>query len=317
MSMTRSPDSARYGWARIAAAVAFLAAVAQAATIAFPSVPLAAGSEPRCAALRIDPFANRNAYVLFDGNVKDGYGRMYIWSPDEPRYATPQAVAVAEQNRFPALTFQSAVEREAAVVSWQIVWQKAKGGEGGNYFDYVTGKTVERERREFDYVNFYFQTDYARGPKEEAVNAKPAWPLDVTMRGDLGTPGSPTNLPPSLAPWEHLNYYMAVKPYYGEKSKAGLAFVGKLNYGGQECVVRSLPKDTEVRLVVAPYLEAPIRSNALTRAEALGAEGTKVDLPYGWYDLGWEFNCPGLAVQPRLDVVLRPYALNPPVPGGL
>jgi hypothetical protein len=299
-----------------AAATALLAATAASAADekAFPRGVALAGAEPRVATVRVDPFSGRNAYLLFDGSVKDGYGRMYVWSPGDSRYGTPQTVASAvagEQNRFPALAFQSTAEGLAAQVTWQISWEKRKGGSGGNYYDYITGKVVERERKEFDYVEFGFQVDYARGAGGKAE-------LDVGIRGGLGTPGSPTNLPPTFAPWEHLNYAVSAKPFYGEKNKAGLTCAGRLYYGGSECVVRSLPRDTVVTLSVAPYLDPPVYSNALTLTEAFGADGVKVEqLPYGWYDVNWSFACPGLTAYSRLDTVLRPLPITPPlVPGG-
>jgi hypothetical protein len=55
----------------------------------------------------------------------------------------------------------------------------------------------------------------------------------------------------------------------------------------------------------------PIYSNDVTWSEAI-VKGIDVKLEYGWYDLSWNMDCPGLLVRPRLDQAVRatPYPIT-------
>ena len=299
------------------AAVAVAATAASAAmTNDFPKVALAAGSAPQYSVLVIDPLVERVAYVLWDGNVKDGFGRVYVWVPGDAKYGTPIAAASGEGNKFPPFTFSSSGSQEVANVSWQLGWDRRTGGGTYSYLDYATGKTITHEGEQITYPVFIFDVNYTRGDRSLAASPQASYPLDVRIYGEMGATTVWTNLPPAFAPWNNLNYWMDVKTVYGEREKSGLSFTGRLYYAHWPCTVRSTPKVSKVDLMVSPYLEAPTYSNAVTYVEA--SSGIKVEVPFGWYDLLWRFTCPGLNVQSRLDywVVYSPFPYPPPVPGG-
>ena len=279
----------------------------------FPAVALAAASDPRYVVISVDPFTNRLAYVLYDGNVKDGYGRIYVWMPEDPKYGRPVSATVAEGNKFPPLTFTSTNGDEAAIVSWQLSWERRTSGPR-SYFDYTTGKTVN-QGDSVTYLALPFDVDYMRGDRSLLGAGGAAAPLDVRIHGEVGASAVWTNLPAAVTPWSQLNFWMDVKSEYYEKGGA-LSFTGRLYYAHWPCTVHSLPKSAKVDLTVGPYLEGPSYSNTLTHTEAL-VTGVKVEVPFGWYDIMWRFFCPGLSVVSRQDywIVLSPHPFPPRASG--
>jgi hypothetical protein len=269
----------------------------------FPKVDLLPGSMPYYAPVMLDTETNTTGYVLFDGNVSNGYERVYFWSPDDPAYRTPKMFRFnAETRRFGPVRFTPKHGKDDIKLDWWFSW----GRHGGAYehFDYLTGQT--RKGVSAVYPRFTFFCDYARQPRSGARGESL---VDITMSGEINA-SVWTNMPAALQPWHTLNFYMGVK-LLREKDGTQAHFDGRLNYGNSRCEVRSLPRDTVCTLVVAPYMGQPVLSNDLTWSEAL-VKGVNTKLDYGWYDLSWNMTCPGLRVRPRLDPAVRasPYPIS-------
>lgn len=266
----------------------------------FPKVDLQAGSVPYYASVMIDTETNTAVgYVLFDGNVSNGYERIYFWTPEDAAYRTPKVFRWnAETRRFGPVRFTPRADRDEIKLDWWFSWGRAGGAY--EHFDYLTGTT--RKGVSAIYPHFTFHCDYARQPR---AGARGESLVDITMRGDVAA-SVWTNMAAPLQPWNNLNYYMGIK-LLREKNDTLARFDGRVNYGHHPCEVRSLPKETVCTLVVAPYLESPVYSNDVAWSEAI-LKGVEVRLPYGWYDLNWNIESPGLRIRPRLDVQVR---LNP------
>ncbi len=279
--------------------------------IVFPTVPLAEGSAPHYAALSINPFTNTTPlYVMFDGNVKAGYNRAYLWSPDDAQYGTPVSVACGEERRFPpiARAAKSPDGSDAAAVSWSLRWGQQSSG-SHTYHDYVTGKDVTVNRATSSWPVFVFQCSLGIGDAASAT--RQSFPLDITIPGQLGVSGTPTNLPGGTAPWNHLVYAMTVKHTPGDRKQSGfMQLSGWLRYGNSPCTIRALPAETRVDLMVSPYMEGVVYSNAMVGMQAFST-GAKVDVPAGWYQCWWRMTCPGLRVAADLPG-LYPLTQKPP-----
>ena len=264
---------------------------------AFPRVELAPGSVPYYAPVCVDVDTNEIAYLLFDGNVSNGYNRLYFWIPGHPEYRTPVAIRWnAETRRFGPLTFQPRHPQDEIRIGWSFTW----GRHGGafEHYDYLTGQT--RKGTQPLVPTFGFQCDYFRRPRG---GARPADSMvDMTMWGNLYA-SLWTNMPSPLQPWTALNYYKTIQ-IVREKGEVAALFRGRLNYGDNLCEVRALPRETTCTLVISPYMRPPIYSNDVSWAEAF-QQGIRVPLEYGWYDLYWTITSPGLLVKPRLDVAVR------------
>ena len=263
----------------------------------FPRVELAPGSRPYYASVMLDMETNTIGYVCFDGNVSNGFERLYFWSPDDPAYRTPKAFRYnAETRRFGPVKFSPRHSKDDIKLDWWFSWRRS----GGSYehFDYITGQTRKGTSAIIPYFVFY--CDYARQPRS---GARADSLVDITMMGDISA-SVWTNMPAPLQPWQTLNYYMGVKLVRAKDSTVA-HFTGLLSYGHSRCEVRALPRDTVCTLVVSPYLGEPVYSNEVTWSEAI-VKGVDVKLDYGWYDLSWDMACPGLRVRARLDAQVRP-----------
>ena len=274
------------------------AAQARERPAAFPKVPLVSGSIPYYAPVMVDVETNQIGYVLFDGNVSNGYDRLYFWIPDDSTYRTPKAFRMnSESKRFGPIDFKPRHDKDEIRIGWSFSW--ARHGGAYQHFDYLTGQT--RKGTSAIYPVFYFHCDYQRQPRG---GARPSPSLvDITIPGYMGA-SVWTNMPRALEPWHTLNYYMTTR-LVREKDHTLVRFMGVLNYAHNHAVtVRALPRETVCTLVVSPYLERPVYSNDLTWAEAIGT-GVDVKLEYRWYDLDWNISCPGLRAYPRRDIAVR------------
>jgi len=280
----------------------------------YPEVPLQEGSAPVFMTIATEPFTLKPAYLLFDGNVKSGYSRVYVWCPGDAKYGNPVPLAAADK-KFPKLEFEKTHEQGKSLVSWTIGYDIREHGSGGSYFDYVTGKTIEREASKVTVAQFTFSVDYKLADSKSLNTAGRNFPLDLTISGVVNGGGSRTNLPPALAPWNQLRIDLAVTASPSDKKGGSLTFVGKLFWGGSPCVVRSLPKTSEFYLKVAPFREEPIFADNVDPVLAFGA-GHTVEAPFGWYDFSWKFKCDGIK-EPAVNRQEVPYAFAPPPPPGI
>lgn len=265
----------------------------------FPRVDLSPGSIPYYSAVMLDVETNQIGYIMFDGNVSNGYDRLYFWVPDDMNYRTPKTLRLnSETKRFGPVKFQPRHGKDDIRIDWSFTW----GRSGGSYdsFDYMTGKS--RRINAGIYPRFYFSCDYARQPRGGGRTDNL---VDITIPGEIGGASIWTNLPAPLEPWHTLNYYMA-KKLVRDKDNTLVHFNGVLNYGGHRCEVRSLPRETVCTLMVIPYMEKPTYSNDMGWAEAF-VNGIELKLEYRWYDFYWNIACPGLNVYPRLDYDVRGF----------
>lgn len=263
----------------------------------FPRVELAPGSRPYYASVMLDMETNTIGYVCFDGNVSNGYERLYFWAPEDSVYRTPKAFRWnAETHRFGPVKFSPRHSKDDIKLDWSFGWSRAGGS--FEHFDYVTGQT--RKGGSAIFPRFHFYCDFARQPRSGSRNESL---VDITMVGEIGA-SVWTNMPTPIQPWRLLNYYMGVK-LVRTKEATVAHFDGRLNYGTGRCEVRALPRDTVCTLIVAPYLGQPVYSNDMSWSEAV-IKGVDVKLDYGWYDLSWNMTCPGLRVTSRLDAQVRP-----------
>jgi hypothetical protein len=218
-------------------------------------------------------------------------------------YRTPKMFRYnAESKRFGPIKFSPRHDKDEIKLDWSFSWVRQ---DPHTYFDYVSGQT--RKSGTAAYPRFYFRCDYARQPRSGSRGDSL---VDITIPGEF-SPSVWTNLPAPLQPWNTLNYYMGVK-LLREKDATQARFEGVLSYAHHHrCEVRAMPRDAICTLVVAPYMGKPVYSNDLAWADAM-VKGVVVKLDYGWYDLNWNLQCPGLKVAPRLDVYVRasPYPIT-------
>lgn len=279
----------------------FYAVAAEEVPEEFPEVALSAGSKPRYTALALDEEIDQVAYVLFDGNVTDGYRKIYVWIPGDPKYKNPVAIrTTAEGNNFPPFERTQSVkdkDKDKASISWRLAWRTRRSGGKRTRVDYATGKTTTTTSKVVTYAVFPFTVDYAYGRHTGLARGSSKAPLDISIHGELRVSDTWEELPKALAPWKKVYFNMTRTAQY-EKEKGRLLFKGRLLHSHHRpCTVRSLPEDTEIILSINPYLEAPVYSNMLSVAEAF-ADGVGVELPYGWYRYRWSFKCNGLKVSP-------------------
>jgi hypothetical protein len=261
----------------------------------FPKVDMASGSVPFFAAIMLDVQTNQIGYIMFDGNMTDGYDRLFFWVPDDMNYRTPKSYKLnAETKRFGPIKFRPKHDQDDIDIEWSFTW--AKQGPY-DHFDYASGKTIKQGAT---YPRFWFSCDYANKPR--SAGARTDARVDITIPGEISA-SVWTNMPAALQPWHTLNYYMSVK-LLREKDNTLGHFEGLLNYGDHRVVVRTMPKETICTLVVAPYMGKPVYSNDLSWSEAL-VTGVNLKLDYGWYDMNWNIVCHGLNVYPRLDHHVR------------
>jgi len=184
---------------------------------AFPRVEMVPGSVPYYAPVYVDVDSNEIAYVMFDGNVSNGYNRLYFWIPNHADYRTPKALRWnAETQRFGPVVFQPRHPRDEIRIAWSFGWGRAGGA--FEHYDYLTGQ-VRKGTRAIHPV-FRFQCDYFRRPRSGTRPADSQ--VDITMRGQLNA-SLWTNMPAPLQPWNSLNYYKTIQ-IVREKGEVSVLF---------------------------------------------------------------------------------------------
>lgn len=248
----------------------------------YPEVALSAGAQPQYAALAMDPWKSRVAYILFDGNLAAGYRRVYVWIPDDARYGRPVALAVGEGDRFGPIEVRVEHDQDVSRVRWALTAQKRTAGGSHQQFDYATGKTTTVTTEQRDYVQFGGMANLAHGNRLDLVGQKD-FPLDITVGSGLSVVADWASVGAPAAPWEHLNYRVQPRAEAaGEEATIVLT-------GVSNAQIRSLPEESLVEVKVRPYLEDPI-SSASYSADAL-SRSVAVTVPYGWYTVSWKLEC--------------------------
>jgi hypothetical protein len=322
------------GWLKRAAlpAAAFLFALVGDPTAAkdklpekFPPVALAPNSSPRYLTVESDLWTNKPAFLLFDGDVTNGYRRLYVWSPENPEFAKPVALNVGEKNRFESfrlLAHNPSNANDSAVMAWAFGWTARTSGAAASsatVFDYVEGKMVTVSRAAVATAVqpiFWFNVTFRRGPRASVTGSGSGQaPLDLVITGEAGSgvPSWSNVTAGGAAPWNRLTLGMPFKslPDKRDKEKEKLAFTAALYYGNYPCQIMSLPKESTITLTLNPYMEPPLFSNTLSAIEVF-SKGITAEIPYGWYEQFYWLQCPGLAPAPGW-VALQPY----PKPAGI
>jgi len=275
----------------------------------YPEVILDAKSEARYTAVALDTTGSQAAYLLFDGNVNKGYDRVYVWIPGDPKYDKPLSKKSGEQKQFSpfGINTKSDKTKEDVTINWQMAWY-IHGGRH-DYWDYKVGKMVKRDVGK--YPRFPFNVHVLRKPSR--AMAKPGTEsVDIVIPGEIPTSTTWTNCPAPLAPWNKLRFDITTKREKAkEQDKGRFRFLGRLLYWHwRECTVRSMPPETDITLMVSPYLEPPIYSNKLTAVDMFH-KGITLEFPYGWYDVDWSIKCSGLKVRTRKEWRRKMYSPYP------
>ena len=257
---------------------------------AFPQVLLSRNSQPRYTAINLDSLQNQVAYVLFDGDVTNTYKRVFVWSPGHEKYgAKPVSSLLSDETGvYCSIKTKSQVGEEGSITTWTLKYRSETHGQ--QYKDYKTGEMVTKDKKLVP--RFYFTVDLQRGPARRADRQAGKYPLDIGISGRLSVSDSWEKLPAVAEPWKYVYCSMSRKPTY-DKKRGFLRCKGHLRYHRSRwntfpITIRNLPEDSRVSVEIAPYLEDPVYSNELGVAEIFLGH-TDVDLPYGWYSIGWEF----------------------------
>ena len=268
-------------------------------TVAFPEVDFRDQSSPRFATLSIDPFTNRVVHLAFDGNVTDGYNKVWVWTPGERDYDPPKVFTSTSERNFKPISFESKQERKTALVQYALRWAIGRSGGTHTSKNYVTGETTTRTTKVTTYPYFDYSCTYGRG-EHAALRGPGQYPLHVVIPGRISVTGVQTNLPVAYTPWQNLHFTMGLKPIHGAREEdRGLIFTGNLwhhHHSGWRVDVKSLPESAAIKLAATPYLESPVYEEELTYEQAFD-EGVRINLPYGWYGFTWSFTCDGVGIN--------------------
>ncbi len=264
----------------------------------FPDVPLLANSRPRFAVLGVNPWTNAAAFVMFDGDLSNGYKRIYVWIPDDPDYDKPVALNANESRRFDPFTVSATNGENGATLSWALAWStNTTGGGGGTRteVDYVTGKsrTVTVAAQPISrHAAFGYSLTYRYGPADSVLASGSKAPLELVLSSSIGAYGSWSNVTGAAhAPWNQIQLAMAPK-YFPDKAGLKVNLTGQLTHGGGSCRIVSLPPESQLTVIVSPYLDPPVYSNTLPGVE--GMRNTEIFIPYGWHSMWYALRAPGI-----------------------
>jgi hypothetical protein len=256
----------------------------------FPKVPLAQHSQPRYVAIDLDSIKSQVAYLLFDGDVTNGYDRVFVWSPGHEKFGKkPIAFRHEEETKaYTAITTESVEGKIGAETKWSIRYTPET--HGSSYRDYKTGKMVQNAS--VLVPCFYFSLDLKRGPARHSERKGGKYPLDITIGGRLYVADEWEKMLPTEAPWTKVYCSLSREPNY-DKRRGFLRCKAHLQYWHDRwntypCTVRSLPDDTRVHIEVAPYLEKPIYEKDL-KEDDIFMKPIDIDVPYGWYRVMFTF----------------------------
>jgi hypothetical protein len=256
----------------------------------FPKVNLSHGSEPRYMLIEMDSLKSQPAFLLFDGNLKDGYEHLFVWSPGDDKYGKkPISYRLEKETQdYTSFSSESQSNKVAAETRWTIKYRPET--HGSSYRDYKTGKMIEGKPTLLPC--FYFEVELQRGPANRMERKGGKWPLDISIPGRLYVVDDWQKLPPAEAPWTKVYCSISRDVTYGRKGGV-LHCQGHLHYWHDRwnnfaCTIKSLPDDTRVQLEVAPYLEKPIYAEDL-KTEEIFLKPHDVDVPYGWYRILFTF----------------------------
>lgn len=279
----------------------------------FPDVDLLGGSIPRYTAVVVDAWTKDVGYLMFDGNVEEGYPRVYIWVPGDMDYRRPVMKRVVGENEFSPFEFFSTGDGKQAVIEWQAKWGIRTHG-SYDRLDYKTGKMVHVERETTRTPAFFYRCNYMRAKGTVRTHTTKDFTLNIGIDGEFRTSESWEDLPEAIAPWEQLRFYM-IRQQTPEEKRGKVLFRGRLQFWSinqwRDIVIRAFPEDAGATLSIRPYMEPPVYSNSFGVKEAFDT-GVEVELPYGWYEYNWDFKCDGVNVTPRKDfhVVLTPQPFS-------
>ena len=284
----------------------------------YPDIELSEGSVPHYAAVAMDSWDGEIAYLLFDGTVGLGFKKLYVWIPEDRKYGTPQGMTPNQEGAFPAFGPERPVinEDEKSMVKWRFRQSFHKRAAGSSsHRDYVTGQTVTRSWQASQGYSLAFAVDFAHGNKRSAITLSHGLPMDVTISGSFGTQTDWKKIGGGFAPWTSLAIDLNFQRAPAKDPKNSIVSFDSrgLSYGNTSCQVRSVPDDGRISLVISPYLDPPVYSNAVTLAEVADG-GLSAEIPYGWYGLrASKYKCGKYIYPVRVHGVGRyPFPLSMP-----
>jgi hypothetical protein len=254
---------------------------------AFPEVELESESEPAFHAFALDAWGNRTAYVLFDGNGKEGYSQIFVWVPEETGYDPPKRLTPNTEGDFPQFGLGKAQihEEERSTVVWRVrqrYWKRGPSKRTVTQHDYVTGKTTTRtvSSKGGEGYDLSYAAGFGYGPKGAMATVSRGLPLEVAFGNRLEPQPWEKIKAPGGRPWSSLSLEIRTKNTGPVDRDSGtLSFSTD---GFYHCKVASFPPDVQYGFTIRPYLEPPAYSNSIPIGDFL-EQGLSVELPYGWY----------------------------------
>lgn len=270
---------------------------------AFPRVDLVPNSVPQYGAVKLDPWGMNILYFVFDGNVENGYNRMYVWVPEGREYARPTALNARHEHTFPTITWRTEKDDEVAETAYTFRAIRQTGRTGGRdartSIDYETGKTVTRSAvssRPYTNISFRYNLTYTRdrsprgGPNLLRVNI-PA-PSHDHSRRSISLSTNFTEVIPQAA-WNNIHFRWSVDRQYGaEQNNAVLRFSGRPQHGSgsnrRHVSFDAIPQGFfDINLRISPYQKAPAFTKTIPMID-LANNGLTVDIPFGWYRAAYD-----------------------------
>lgn len=292
---------------------------APAAPQAFPAAPLAAGSRPMYATFRADPWNQHVVYLMFDGEVTNGYNRLYVWIPDHAQYDRPQPLIAGANGVFPPIQFDASEGNERAHVAYRFQFsarprtlppQPSRDATparttSSTVFDYETGtsRTVTRTipaqpaqeaqpGRSWLEPAFAFTMNYTRDRQPFGGANR----LALSVAGDISPVGKFEELRGATAPWNGIRYNLSIARIRdGDPQEVILRATGGVTYGEHaRCTIETIPKGfMDVAVSVLPYLcDVHASAEPAYRQTHNGfdilSNGLEFGVPFGWQRTAWK-----------------------------
>lgn len=277
------------------------AAAVRARPDAFPSVTLAGESIPRFAIFRADPWGKNNIYLLFDGEVTNGYNRMYVWVPEHRQFDRPTAMTANADGWFPEMRFEETHDGQRSEVTYRFRFTRQTQRHGGparsastrTEFDYLTGqtRTISVPARPATPVRIVMTPVFSMTCNFMRDRSPLGGPnrLAVSLSGHIGSVAKFEDLKGASAPWQNVRFNAAIqRDQHTNPHEAILSIRGSVNYGGHgRCVIQALPTGfMDVTVDVNPYMKQPLFSRVLDGMDLI-RDGGEANVPFGWYTASW------------------------------
>lgn len=269
----------------------------------FPTVPLVENSVPRYAAVRLDPWNKNVLYLMFDGNRRWGYNRLYVWVPEGRKYDTPTPLEVSHSdNRFPTITWRTEKDNEVVETAYTFSSRRSVGVRSARSarsartttsFDYATGKTVTRTRSARSARPARGYTNISLGHNLVYTRDKSPLGGENLMRVSIpgGSISTSTNFA-SVSPrvlWNNIGFRWSVdRVDDGTSENALLNITGNIRRSDDTIRFSAIPRSFfDINIRVSPYLQDPVFNKAIPVADLM-RNGLQVEIPCGWYRAAYD-----------------------------